>query len=83
MDKITDATTEKRKQIQLEMEAEELRAKLAAVESQLGHQREKVRKMFPKITTTHKGILASRDKYVKMGKCCAKLGQTVKGVDYQ
>ncbi|XP_063708117.1 uncharacterized protein LOC134836813 isoform X2 [Culicoides brevitarsis] len=83
MDRITEATVEKRKQIQLEMEAEELRAKLAAVESQLGHQREKVRKIYPNISAVHKKILATRDKYVKMGKCCVKLGQTVKGTDYQ
>lgn len=83
MDTITEATVEKRKQIKLEMEAEELRAKLAAVESQLGYQRDKVGKIYPKISTAHKQILESRDKYVKMGKCCTKLGQTVKGTDYQ
>lgn len=65
------------------MEAEELRAKLAAVESQLGYQREKVGKIYPKISASHKKILQSRDKYVKMGKCCTKLGETVKGTDYQ
>lgn len=83
MEKITDAKVEKRKQIQLEMEAEELRAKLAAVESQLGHQREKVKKIYPKISASHKKVLESRDKYLKMGKCCTKLGQSVKGTDYQ
>lgn len=80
---IDEAHSVKQKQIHLEHEVADLRAKLHAMESQLDAQKKKSTEIFPVITQTHKRILQSRDKYIKLSKVCNKIGVVVKGTDYQ
>lgn len=74
---------EKKLQKQLEADANELRAKLQVAEEKLAEQKQKVSSIFPTVAEKHKTILASRDKYLKLSKCCRRVGQLVSGVDYQ
>lgn len=80
---IDDASHAKKTQIALETEVDTLREKLAAMEAQLVAQKSAVAQILPRISDTHKAILKSRDKYLKLSSCCQRVGGLVKGSDYQ
>lgn len=79
---IEEATIEKKQQLEMEKEVNELKAKLAVLESKLTNQKTKLTKIYPMVSNKHKKLLQSRDKYLKLSRSCTKIGQSVKE-DYQ
>lgn len=75
--------TEIQKQVNLENELEDLRAKTKLVEEQLNRQKTITQNMFPTIAESHKNITSNRQISTKLANRCSDIGRNVRGDDYR